>query len=487
MYRFALFVIVSAVSLRAAPQILQVVNAAAWLPPDLPNSGVAEGAFFTIKGTQLGPATLVQAAIYPLPTTAGLGGTTVTVTVNGTVENCIMYYASNTQVAGIIPSATPVGTGTITVTSTFGSVSAPITIQQRNFGTFTLNQGGSGPAVVTDANYNVITMFNPAYPGEELILWGTGLGPVSGNETEPQTQMDLNTGVQVFVQNQSAQVAYGGRTQFPGEDQINFFVPAGVTGCKVSLAVLVGGVTGNVTTFSVAPQGQPTCGDTYDDLTQANLQKALSAGKFTIGNVALSRIANLNDILVAGYETFTSAELEASYGGFLGPSLNSCLAYEVTGEFLTITDPVTGTFVSGGSSLTLAGPNGLKVMPQVTVGNYSGTVADAPSQFIVPGTFGASDGAGLPSNGVGPFTWSLTLPPYVQPTNMPSSVNLSQDLTLNWSGGSAYPVVSIFGYSYVTISGTNNAFAEFVCTAPGSAGTFTVPAVMLNLLPPSGS
>ena len=146
MLRLTLFAFGCTATLVAAPSITQVVNAAAWLPPGLPNSGIAQGAFFTIKGSGLGPDTLVQATSYPLPTTQGLGGTTVQVTVGGVTENCIMHYASNAQVAGIVPSATPAGTGTITVSYQGSQASAPIVVQSANFGTFTLNQGGSGPA-----------------------------------------------------------------------------------------------------------------------------------------------------------------------------------------------------------------------------------------------------------------------------------------------------------------------------------------------------
>jgi uncharacterized protein (TIGR03437 family) len=481
--RLTALVFAYAATLAAAPSITQVVNAAAWLPPGLPNSGVAQGAFFTIKGSGLGPSTLVQATTYPLPTTQGLGGTTVKVTVAGVTENCIMYYASAAQVAGILPSATPVGNGTITVTSSTGTASAAITVQAANFGTFTLNQGGSGPAVVTDANYNVLTMINAAHPGDTVILWGTGLGAVSGDETEPPSQTDLQTGVQVFVGNQPATVAYGGRAAFPGEDQINFVVPSGVTGCKTSVAVLVKGVTGNVTTISVAPAGQSICGDTNDDLTAANLQTAVNTGQFTIGNVSLSRVSGLNDILVAGYANFPLASLLASYGGFLGPSVGSCIAYEVTGSVLVVTDPVIPTFLSGGPNLTLTGPQGTKVMPATSTGNYSGTLAVEPSVFLTPGTFTASGGAG--GAGVDPFNWSLTLPAPVNPT-VPSSVKLSQDLTLTWNGGTAYPIVSIFGFNGVNVSGAENAYVEFICDAQGSAGTFTIPSVIMNLLPPNG-
>ncbi len=484
MLRLTLFAFGCAATLAAAPTITQVVNAAAWLPPGLPNSGVAQGAFFTIKGSGLGPATLVQATSYPLPTTQGLGGTTVQVTVGGVTASCIMYYAYNVQVAGILPSATPVGTGTITVSYQGSQVSAAIQVQSANFGTFTLNQGGSGPAVVTDANYNAITMINAAHPGDTLVLWGTGLGAVSGDETNPPTQVDLGTGVQVFVGDQPAVVTYGGRAAFSAEDQIDFVVPSGVTGCKTSLAVLVKGVTGNVTTISVAAPGQTTCDDSYDDLTAANLQTAVNAGHFSIGNVSLSRFAGLDDVLVAGYADFPLSSLLASFGGFLGPSVGSCLAYEVSGSVLVLTDPVSKTFLNGGPNLTLTGPQGTKVMPATSTGNYSGTLAIEPSVFIVPGTFTASNGSG--GAGVGAFNWSLTLPPYVQGTNLPSSVNLSQDLTLTWNGGSAYPIVSLIGFNGVPLGGGENAYVEFTCTADGSAGTFTIPSVILNLLAPKG-
>lgn len=99
----------------AAPSITGVTNAASTLPPGLPNSGVAQGAVFAVYGSGLGPSSLTQASSFPLPTTQGLAGTTVTVTVNGVTETCIMVYTVATQVAAILPSATPIGNGTLTV------------------------------------------------------------------------------------------------------------------------------------------------------------------------------------------------------------------------------------------------------------------------------------------------------------------------------------------------------------------------------------
>jgi hypothetical protein len=47
-------------------------------------------------------------------------------------------------------------------------------------------------------------------------------------------------------------------------------------------------------------------------------------------------------------------------------------------------------------------------------------------------------------------------------------------------------VVSIIGYSGVAATATVNSYVEFVCTANASAGQFTVPSAILNLLPAGG-
>jgi uncharacterized protein (TIGR03437 family) len=165
------------------------------LPPLLPNSGLAQGSIFTLFGAGLGPDTAQEAFSYPLPTTQGLGGTTVQATVSGVTENCVMIYASTVQVNAILPSATPVGTGKLTVSYQGSSGSIAVQVLAGSFGTLTLNSAGSGPAVVTDASYVPITLVNAAHPGQTLILWGTGLGAVTGDETRPPVQVDLNTGV----------------------------------------------------------------------------------------------------------------------------------------------------------------------------------------------------------------------------------------------------------------------------------------------------
>ena len=78
----------------------------------------------------------------------------------------------------------------------------------------------------------------------------------------------------------------------------------------------------------------------------------------------------------------------------------------------------------------------------------------------------AANGAGASS--VAAFNWALTLPPSVVP-NIPASIDPSKDLTVTWTGGSAFPVVSIYLYNGVKATSTLKSYVDIICTADGSA------------------
>jgi len=476
------FVFSCAAALSAAPTITGVTNAASTLPPGLPNSGVAQGAVFAVYGSGLGPSTLTQAQSFPLPTTQGLGGTTVTVTVNGVTETCIMIYTVASQIAAVLPSATPVGMGTVKVSYQGASGSIAIQVLTAGFGTATLNESGTGPAVVTDLFYNAITMVNPAHPGDDLILWGTGLGAVTGDETEPPVPVDLGTGVQVFIGNQPAVVLYGGRSGDPGLDQINFTVPAGIGGgCKTSIAVQVKGVVGNVTTMAVAPEGQSTCGDAIG-LTTANLQTAVSTGSLTAANITLYRYGANDDMLEAAFVTYPLDSLIRSYGGGLGPSIGSCTAFETLGSSV-ITDPIQPSGLDTGRNLVVTGPAGTRGVAENSTGYYA-TALGPSLTFIKPGSYSVSNDNG--GTDIAAFNWNLTLPAPIGITNLPALIDRSKDLTLTWSNSALFLNVSILGVSGVPLPSGQIAYVQFYCTAAASAGQFTIPAVIINLLPLNG-
>src|SRR5436309_585588 len=111
-----------------------VVNAASRIPKGLPNYGIAQGSLFTLTGQGLVTAATppITVADSPLPLT--LAGASMQITVGGTKVDVPMVSAwagfAQTpgarvdQLAGVAPSNTFVGDGTITVTVN-GRTSAP--------------------------------------------------------------------------------------------------------------------------------------------------------------------------------------------------------------------------------------------------------------------------------------------------------------------------------------------------------------------------
>jgi len=167
----------------AQPKVGGIVNAASYIQPGLPNYGIAQGSIFVVFGSNMGPAQLAQAG-FPLPSAAGLAGTSVQIMVSGVTVNAFMIYTSATQLAAILPSNTPTGAGTLTVTFN-GQKSDPVPIQvvASAFGVFTLNQAGSGPAIVQNfvagaTALPINGLAESATPNQTLILYGTGLGKV---------------------------------------------------------------------------------------------------------------------------------------------------------------------------------------------------------------------------------------------------------------------------------------------------------------------
>ena len=114
-YRLGLCVVLAVAPLAAQPAIDTggVLNGASYSPAGLPNSAIAQGSIFIVFGKNLGPASIVSAG-YPLSTT--LAETSATVTVNGTAVSPVMIYTLASQVAMVMPSSTPAGRGTFTIT-----------------------------------------------------------------------------------------------------------------------------------------------------------------------------------------------------------------------------------------------------------------------------------------------------------------------------------------------------------------------------------
>ena len=168
------FVVIAGSLAAQTPTITGIVNGASEIPPGFPNYAIAEGSIFVVYGTNLGsppPAgAAVNAAPLPLPV-GNFAGTSVTVAVGGTTLPVPIQYTSPGQLAGIMPSATPAGAGTLTVTYAGQSVSSPVKVLVSAFGISNLRvpSGHETAAVAFGTNENeVVSALDAAAPGDVL-------------------------------------------------------------------------------------------------------------------------------------------------------------------------------------------------------------------------------------------------------------------------------------------------------------------------------
>jgi len=490
----------SAVAALAQPVIQgSVVSAASYRAPGMPGSGVAQGSIFYFYGTGLGPETFTQAYTFPLPTQ--LGGTSISVNVGGTTAPAILLYSYNTVVAGILPSTVPTGTGSLTLTyNGQTSAPAPILVVASAFGIFTVNSGGSGQASATDVNYQSNSIIHTFHPGDYVTLWGTGLGAVSGGDAVVPPYGNIGS-VTVYVGNTTASVVtYHGRSGYSGLDQIDFQLPAGVTGCYVPIGVEAGGIhgnIGNIATIAVSDSGE-TCSDS---IMGQDLVADLAAGQTV--EFGLIRLESLIAPFLPGEAGF-AADSDAAMATFSAytPATAGLAEYGVSSGYCVAVDCSNGCSVdSSNGSISDSSPAQLDAGtvsvnygPNITLNQYNGYYS-APlyepngTRYLWSGfTYPV---AGLGGTAVGTFSTSdLTSIPSLTFTSPVSGANvpLSGDLTVTWTGGNPNlqnGQVTIGGYS---AANTNfNQLELFQCTAPLAAGQFTIPGWVLSALPPAGS
>jgi len=477
------------------------------IQPGMPNYGIAEGSIFSLAGTNdMTESTASQEV--PLQTT--LAGVTIAIAVGGVTTLAIPYFVSPGQITAILPSKTPVGTGTVTVISGGNSVSSPITVVQSAFGLATVAPavGLTGPwaaAIAQNDNEGgeLLSQANAANPGEYLTLWGSGVGPVSGDETQYQIPTDLtNIPIEVDIGGVSAPVTYHGRSIYPGVDQINIIVPAGVSGCNVSVVVTAAGVPSNFATIPVATAGRICADPGLLSLSSGEYQNLLSFTNVNVGALSLQTLtmttpgtaAGATDSAYATFQTYTAQQF--AFTSFLQvPSVGSCL---VTGYLSQppLADSSALGQLNAGPQIILNGPDGSLTLPRYAQsGSYPETSGTSPP--IVPqggGTFTFDNGAGGADVGAFKATLSESITTPLLWTNIAdiTAVDRAKGQLITWTGGMAGNYVYIFGYSSVyraapVAAGYVPYSMYFTCSAPLSAGQFTVPAAVLETLPATGT
>lgn len=529
-----------AFAIQAQPVIDDVVNAAGRIPSGFPGYGIAQGALFAVTGRRLGPATLEQAS-YPLPAASGLNGITATVAVGGSTVNAILVYVSEREIGAILPSNTPVGTGTVTVSNNGATASAPLTVVPAAFGIFSLdyfsgtqhaaafNEAGDGTATL---NY-LEPLGRSATPGQTVIISGTGLGAIPSDETQPSDGSSPGVAPKVFVGVKPAVVLSAGRGSprplpdgvpaFPvpqdlaALDVIEFTVPDGIIGCKVSVAVQIGSFISNLAWIAISADGSACL-----DPNRAVFADTVDlSGSAKIASVNLLRTAIRSStngaVTEVGTETgtanFTQFNVPVPVTVRLADYAYSTLASNappgscIVQTFRVVNsatpppipvqppDPNPPKALDAGAVINVRNATGsAQVLRKVREGAYGGGIGssfaipglppDNSKLFLTPGAVTANNdrgGADIPA-----FTASLTLPrPSLVFDNVdaiPASLDRTTAITVRWTGGDPD--------SFVNITGTSQNFGEkqillgsFFCSERISAGQFTIPSFILMTQP----
>jgi uncharacterized protein (TIGR03437 family) len=472
-----------------------VVNNASYFGKGTVGGGIAQGSLFAIFGQGFGPSGVIStAASFPLETT--LAEVSVDIHSGGAVLSALPLYVATGQIGAILPSATPLGSAAVVVNyNGSSSQPEPITVVTRNFGVFSVNQAGSGPAaaqnVAADGSLSLNTLINSAQPGQTVVLWGTGAGPVSGNEAAGPLPGNLSAfNLTVYVGGVPAAVSYRGRSGCcAGVDQINIVIPsASIAGCYVPVVVtgpaLAGTAqntqipadhaVGNFTTLSISANGG-ACTDA-SGLNAAQLARFGAGVDMALGALAFERAPRgltpaTIDSVTGGFGSYSPAAFFRTQGIFGLPAPGTCLSSPMPLTHAVPVDPALNDSLQAGSTLTINGPNGMRQATRTADGTYDaglGSASGTPAPpFLSPGQFTVSNGGG---GDVGSFSALFNMPAPLAWTNSTANFQGVSSPTLTWTGGSSGTLAVIASVSY----NDNEGFFA-LCTADSTTGSFTVP------------
>ena len=491
--------IIVAVPIFAQPVITPngIVNAAGY------QAKLAPDTVFVVFGSGMGPASIATAAAPNYPAT--LGGTSISLTPSGggSAINAKLVYTVASQVAGLLPSSIAPGTYAMRVTYN-SQTSAPqnVTVVARSFGIAAANSAGTGLAQATIGNVNggvSLTRFTagtvafgglnwtltPAHAGDTLVLWGTGGGADSANDTGGTSGDQTAAGnFSVIVDGRAITPIYAGASSgYPGLWQINFTLPTDIAlDCYASVQVSAGGELSNTVTIPIADAGLPTC---VDLTTPPAVLAKLDAGlNITFGAAAVAKVnaitANVTqEVAATSIFNYSPAEWIRLNSG---PLFGACRLYDRTYPAGGVDPATPDSFLNAGPNVGLSGVN------------IPSTAVLSPIATILGPAYSTSLGAGTLAGGnytltapggteVGPFTVTTTFPTsFTTPTvSSISSIDRTKPLTISWTG-TGFDTVSIIVSTAVT-SSTSRHLSTLNCFAPAAPGTYTISAAALATLP----
>jgi uncharacterized protein (TIGR03437 family) len=470
----------------SAPIITQVLNNYGLVPAGFINSGIAPGMLFIIKGHDLASAPSVSSLESAtggsvLPTT--LNGASVKVTVGSVSVTPVFYYAEYRQLALVLPSSTPLGAGTVTVTYN-GQTSQPFNVQvvANAFGFAASDQTGTGQAHAQDLDYEYYGYTNSILPGATIRLIGSGLGADPTRDSQyvlPTAASAINALAHVYVGGVDADIYYQGPEGFPGLDEVDVTIPSNAaTGCFVSVVGV--STTGVPTNFLTLPVGNGVCedpalGDSGSAISRMDGQATVNTGAIVLNeSIAPSSGGSgttASDAVTADFPRYTGSAYGMSNSGAV--SIGGCIVQE-NGSAAVPQGLDAGT-------IKITGPSASVTLTWAENVDSAGEYLTPLAAGFIPASGGTFQVTGSGGTDIGPFTTQIIFPnPALIWTNQSADAIISRStgVTITWNGGEPGTFVMISGNS-----SPGGVTASFTCLAPESPTQFSVPGYVTATMP----
>jgi uncharacterized protein (TIGR03437 family) len=256
---------------------------------------IAPGSIFSVSiSSSLGVLPIHENQGFPLRTS--LDGVSVRVTVAGASGDAYILSTETVRFRAMLPSGTPVGDGEMTLTINGRTTGTrKIRVVPRQFSLYAQPPGevwwprtmALADVIAADGSRSRNMLTRAARPGDTLILSGTGMGAVAGNEWEGPLPGDRKPpDVEVRVGDKIAKIAYAGRADCcAGVDQIVIEVPAGIEGCFAPVWVgFGGGEQVDQLSVAIAAEGG-ACSDLPRDVVERpDAERALNIGFISLNS-----------------------------------------------------------------------------------------------------------------------------------------------------------------------------------------------------------
>ena len=244
----------------------------------------------------------------------------------------------------------------------------------------------------------------------------------------------------------------------------------------------------NTTSLPVAT-GSRTCQNA--SVPGVDLTQLATSGSFALGTLELDHFLNDNGIgyfdkvnaffaRISGLSAATSAFLPAYLDN---APIGTCTVIGASAPsdlfFNNLINNGNAALLDAGSTFTVTGPKGSM---QVQTGSGVAASLSTSGAYLVPGDYTVT---GTGGKDVGAFTAHITVPatPTLISPATPNGLTITRanGMTVTWNPNGSTGHVEIVISSFVD----QNTGAQAWCTAPASAGTFTIPPYVLLAVPAS--